>query len=405
MRIVCCLVVSLCLASFVKASPVLADETRLQVSSTLLESVQVLKGELSPEYVNLKALRSKIERHGVNNIAERYLKHFALGQLALLDKNYQQAIKALEQAKTHSEELPELMKAESVYYDFNRVLADAYLAVENYELAYHHRRTYLIAYADEFEAKEKAALKSLEQKYQVDQKEQLNLLLEQQAKLKQAQISQLKQAEQYNDRNVLIFIGIGVVFILMSIRQLSVRQKLRKYASTDMLTGLLNRAALFVRANKLIRDAKAKGYPLSVLVIDIDYFKQVNDDFGHIAGDRVLKKIALLGLEVMRSRDVFARLGGEEFVAVLPQATLEEAKAIALHLKEKVAAESFGGKGQAIDITLSIGAASLSQVKPNVESIVRAADVAMYHAKNNGRNQVVTYCTDLEQNNTNMSIS
>ena len=130
---------------------------------------------------------------------------------------------------------------------------------------------------------------------------------------------------------------------------------------------------------------------LSVLMLDIDHFKSVNDSFGHDVGDKVICHVAALASETMRSRDFLARIGGEEFAAILPDANIEQARAIAERIREKVQDNSKGNKNNTIEVTVSIGLASINDMRENFDSLLHAADIAMYQAKANGRNQVCSY--------------
>jgi diguanylate cyclase (GGDEF)-like protein len=137
---------------------------------------------------------------------------------------------------------------------------------------------------------------------------------------------------------------------------------------------------------------------LSILMLDIDNFKMINDNLGHDAGDSVICNVAALAAETMRSRDFFARIGGEEFAATLPDATIEQARAIAEHIREKIqdSIQDHSNKNSKLNssVTVSIGIASIRDVKENFDSLLHAADLAMYQAKINGRNQVFSFTNE-----------
>ena len=175
------------------------------------------------------------------------------------------------------------------------------------------------------------------------------------------------------------------------VRQIKIRHVLKHLAQTDSLTGLLNRGALFEKGIALTEQAFERKNEMTAFLLDLDHFKQVNENYGHNIGDKVLKTIAILGCETMRSRDIFARLGGEEFVAVLPDANLEEANAIAERLREKICAYDFSECGLTQSITASFGVAALDQVTPKFDAMLNSADEAMYYAKDQGRNKVCSY--------------
>ncbi len=177
------------------------------------------------------------------------------------------------------------------------------------------------------------------------------------------------------------------------------RARLRLSGFTDVLTGWHNRRYLEVRMHEEVSRMQRNGEPLGCLMIDIDRFKQVNDKFGHLAGDEVLRQVATRVASQVRTSDVAARFGGEEFVVLLP-ATDEQ---LALNLAERIR-QAVGSTPIRIDdehaltITVSIGVAAR---QPDVEAeaeaegkrLIDAADEAMYRAKNAGRDRVVTACS------------
>jgi two-component system cell cycle response regulator len=157
-------------------------------------------------------------------------------------------------------------------------------------------------------------------------------------------------------------------------------------AITDSLTGLFNRRYLEANLGKLTQ-ASAPGRPLSLLLADIDHFKRVNDAHGHFVGDRVLREFAERLRRLMRGSDLVCRLGGEEFVVVMPATSLEEARLVAERVCASVAAEPFQVAGQ---VTASVGVATLCGRTDSVDTLLERADVALYAAKREGRNRVVS---------------
>lgn len=168
------------------------------------------------------------------------------------------------------------------------------------------------------------------------------------------------------------------------------RKLLEEQATHDSLTGLLNRRALETRMLDEVNRVNRYGYPLSVLMVDIDYFKNINDTFGHLEGDCVLCALANLLTETLRNTDIVARYGGEEFVVLLPMTAHQDALALAERLCQQVAANDFTlDSGVVVHLTISIGLAS-APLGGNSRSdmLLDAADQAMYAAKQAGRNQV-----------------
>jgi diguanylate cyclase (GGDEF)-like protein len=129
--------------------------------------------------------------------------------------------------------------------------------------------------------------------------------------------------------------------------------------------------------------------PLSLLMIDIDHFKQVNDRFGHEAGDRVLKFLANVLISAKRASDVVGRIGGEEFAILLPETSKEAALVIAERLRQLAQTCAPAIAGEKLDVTISIGVAAASIRTSGMETLCRQADQALYEAKRSGRNRVV----------------
>jgi len=162
-------------------------------------------------------------------------------------------------------------------------------------------------------------------------------------------------------------------------------------AITDGLTGLYNRRYMESHLGSLLEQAASRGKPLTILVLDIDFFKSINDGYGHDAGDDVLREFAVRIRKSIRGIDLACRLGGEEFVIVMPETDMAVATIVAERLRRRIASEPFGiSQGaKAIDVTISIGIATLDTADDNASSILKRADQALYRAKRDGRNRVV----------------
>ncbi len=161
-------------------------------------------------------------------------------------------------------------------------------------------------------------------------------------------------------------------------------------AAIDPLTRLFNRRYLENHLKVQIRTALASSKPLSVLLADIDYFKSVNDTFGHDVGDTVLREFAERIADSVRGRDLAARLGGEEFVLVLPDTERDKALDIAERVRQRIDCAPFviSDEGEAIRVTTSIGVSCLGPGVDTVATMIKRADVSLYRAKSFGRNQV-----------------
>jgi two-component system, cell cycle response regulator len=161
-------------------------------------------------------------------------------------------------------------------------------------------------------------------------------------------------------------------------------------AITDALTGLHNRRYMETHISGLIEQAFSRAKPLTVLVLDIDYFKSVNDTYGHDAGDEVLREFALRIRKSIRGIDLACRYGGEEFVVIMPETDLAVATTVAERLRRVIAGEPFAIQqgARSIEVTISVGIAALGG-SDDAASVMKRADQALYRAKRDGRNRVV----------------
>ncbi len=163
----------------------------------------------------------------------------------------------------------------------------------------------------------------------------------------------------------------------------------RNDAAHDGLTGLANRRSAMARLDADIAQAHRHGQPLSLLTLDLDHFKRINDAYGHAAGDRVLTEFATVLRESLRLGDVGARIGGEEFIALLPQTDALAALQVAERIREQCEARRIASdEGAEIRFTISIGLSELAPYEDAAHLLARA-DRALYRAKNSGRNRVV----------------
>ena len=173
------------------------------------------------------------------------------------------------------------------------------------------------------------------------------------------------------------------------LRSAELQEETRRLAITDPLTGLHNRRHFVERLEKHLYRAERYGERLALLLLDSDYLKIVNDRYGHGAGDRVLQRIAQVLEETVRDSDEVARIGGDEFSALLLQADDELAGGIALRLKRKVSDVALSSEdGSAIEISCSVGVALFPDDAVDAKALLRAADLALYNAKGRGRNQI-----------------
>jgi diguanylate cyclase (GGDEF)-like protein len=183
-----------------------------------------------------------------------------------------------------------------------------------------------------------------------------------------------------------ILIALGVADRLRA--QRAALSDAERRAQTDPLTGVLNRRSLIERLDAACTRAKARGLPIALLFIDLDHFKQINDTFGHQAGDACLRAIIAPIHAELRQSDVIGRYGGEEFVVILSSADAAVAAPIAQRIVERVAELRVAGFGAPINVTCSIGIAASDTLGIWGEPLLAQADAAVYVAKRSGRNQI-----------------
>jgi diguanylate cyclase (GGDEF)-like protein len=167
------------------------------------------------------------------------------------------------------------------------------------------------------------------------------------------------------------------------------QQELTKAARLDYLTGICNRRAIEDLAGRSIAAARRHGMPLAMMIIDVDHFKRINDEYGHEGGDNALIETVRRIRESLRTEDLVGRLGGEEFVAVMPSTDGQSALAAAERIRSSFSDATMRIGSSDITITVSVGVAVLDAQDQQYSHLLRRADRAMYAAKTAGRNKVM----------------
>ena len=178
--------------------------------------------------------------------------------------------------------------------------------------------------------------------------------------------------------------------LALALMNIKLRDSLQEQSLRDALTGLYNRRQMDISFQDAFEEAEERTAPLSVLLIDIDHFKKLNDVHGHAVGDEALKLLADLLEDMFRGSDVACRFGGEEFVVLLPGADLATAVKRAEELRERCQSMTLFSDGKPLNFTLSVGVAALEEGMSQPDELLKRADEALYKAKNQGRNRVET---------------
>jgi diguanylate cyclase (GGDEF)-like protein len=207
-------------------------------------------------------------------------------------------------------------------------------------------------------------------------------------------------AQMRTNRNQIVIDAVVTIGILLALlyflawklvgRLDETQKRLKHIAVTDELTGLKNRRHIMEQMNKEYQRAVRTGGTLSLILLDIDNFKQVNDSYGHVFGDRVLRAVAQEMVGGLRSYDLLGRIGGEEFLIASPGSTLDDAAGLAERIRQKIKGRKISDKIQEIAVTVSAGVTSLSEHDATADAILQRADDALYLAKQQGRDRVVS---------------
>jgi len=303
-------------------------------------------------------------------------------------KKYAEAEKALSQAKLIFATLPDLI---GTIWELETIKIEGELAFARgeYEKAYeisndfHNKNTQLIS-------KESAdRLTSLRSTYELVRKDAQIEMLQQQAQL-QSLKSEKHQQDALFQRYLLGFAIILIVITLIAfLLQRRYTNKVVAISIRDSLSGLYNRRYTFQLLNKFMGSLSDGKSDLSIILLDVDNFKQINDQHGHPFGDQVLQMIAEICQSTLRADDAMGRIGGEEFLAVLPRTDAASSKQIAQRMSQGVSKYSFcDEQKKPFNVTISIGIASTSSKKVSTEALFLQADKALYHSKREGKNQI-----------------
>ena len=190
----------------------------------------------------------------------------------------------------------------------------------------------------------------------------------------------------------ILTLGI-IIILLICLTGLAISERMTSLIIKEGLTGLFNQIYIRQRLEEEIYRSKRYNHPLSLLMIDLDNFKGLNDRYGHTAGDHLLKYFSRLILETVRPSDIAARYGGEEFLIILPETSKEEAQTVAERLRKRISLYPFriDSRKEDIQFTISIGVSSFPEYGQTADELITLADTALYQAKKEGKNKVAIY--------------
>jgi len=174
-------------------------------------------------------------------------------------------------------------------------------------------------------------------------------------------------------------------------------EKLREMSNQDGLTKLFNRRYIEEILSNEFDRARRYKHPFSVILTDIDFFKKVNDNYGHLAGDEVLRVVSQRLSDTLRDTDILGRYGGEEFLIVLPETDIEGAVIVAERLRKAIDSEPIEAEGDTLPVAISLGVTELSDTTAAYAQLIAEADLGLYRSKENGRNCTTCYSPDFDK--------
>ncbi|HET9475408.1 MAG TPA: diguanylate cyclase [Steroidobacteraceae bacterium] len=267
----------------------------------------------------------------------------------------------------------------------------AHAAVGNYPAAFNDQGEFLRRMREQGTLDRIREVAQLRVQFEYDQEKQKNMLLEKDAKLAEERLNSQRRTTQ-----LVAIAGLtGLVtafflgYALLSNRRH--RAELIRLAERDELTGLLNRRAIVRKAVELLSRAREAKGTLIIGLIDLDHFKSINDRFGHAVGDQLLQRLATALRTSLHTREVFGRYGGEEFLVLFPDTTLEQARMSSERLRATLRDQHLRVDDQDVTVTLSLGLASYESGDVLFDQVARRADIALYVAKTQGRDRVEIY--------------
>ncbi len=272
----------------------------------------------------------------------------------------------------------------------NELKAKAYAGKSDYKVAYESHLHFLKLKEARRSKISSEKIAELEVMYDVERQEYENNLLLNERNIQSLELKDVKKRKREQLVKSSFLVAALVVFSIMLARQLVLQRKLKFAAEKDALTGLDNRSTIANKGSAVFFDAKFTQKSCSVLLLDIDNFKGINDNYGHDVGDKVLQKLAEISKEVIRDSDHFGRWGGEEFVAIFEGSSKSTVRRISERLR--CAYQDYDWSELGLNkVTASIGVFSCENIAPysDFQTLVDHADSAMYQAKKTGKNKVV----------------
>lgn len=307
-----------------------------------------------------------------------------LARIDLAEGHPEKALATLNEVLDHSgtDVLP--LRVASLYQWRARTNA----ALHNYRDAYNDLSEYMRRYVATNDADRTKQAVALRARFETDREIERNALLKRELDLSHEQSQRQAQQLRWNAIAAVSAVMVIALLIYFLVTNLRFRKQLVRLASQDGLTGLPNRRRTAELATEELAAATASDGPLTIAIIDMDHFKFINDRCGHATGDYVLREFARIGREAVRTQDTLGRWGGEEFLLIMPDASLEVAIATLERLRTLVFGINLPSSGAGLRVSMSAGLATRDVQVRSLDELIARADAALYVAKNEGRDLV-----------------
>lgn len=294
------------------------------------------------------------------------------------------SIAQVEKTLINHEELPQVKK--QGYVSIINLKAKVFYKQKQFKKAY-ETKSKVIALTDKlYENEDRRSIAQVRLKLEGEQADKQNEVLHNQQILYEANLNHAKQKNEEQRFYLIMSALVALAFAWVLVKLIQSQHRLKIASNIDTLTGVANRRSLMEKSQQAFKQSKINQVGLSILMIDIDHFKDINDRLGHSSGDKVLAQVALLGAKMMRKSDMFGRFGGEEFMVCLPKSSLKSAMEVAERIRLCVSKYSWQ-YSELEKVTVSIGVASFVD-ESDLISLIKRADEQLYQAKASGRNKV-----------------
>lgn len=314
---------------------------------------------------------------------------YTKAKVEILEQNYNAATMSLAQAKKIVTTLSDEQNI-STKLSLYELLAELAAAQQQFQQAYQYQQRFIELTELYHDSVREVARSRHKVMFDIKQVALHNQLLEKDKELNDFALFEVKQQQKVQQ---IIFTSILLLFaavLIFTWRQYRLKRKFSHLANTDALTGVANRRKVISIAEQKWHALDEQAVDFSLITFDLDHFKQVNDKYGHPAGDLVLQKVTEIAGLAIRQHDVLGRIGGEEFLVVLENTELAQAKEVALRIKDDIENLDIQSDEEIIKVTASFGVVQKARLQTSFKDLIKQADKALYTAKERGRNRVET---------------